>query len=133
MIHKHITTQHSIDFLYAVCEIGSEKYPDDRIECDYDCDNHDQAFYEIENFYDLHSETNLLNLFISLQKFRTSYNFFNVFDLTKQKPPIASQPIRSEFQFSAAFGVADYVAHALVLTLKPISISSEGQRHFDLL
>ena len=34
----------------AVCKIGSEKYPDDRIECDYDCDKYDQAYSEIENF-----------------------------------------------------------------------------------
>ena len=116
----------------AVCKIGSEKYPDDGIECDYDRDKYDQAYYEIENFYNLHSESNLLNPFISLHKFRTSYNFY-VFDLSKQKPPIASQPIRLEFKFSAAFGVADYVAYALVLTPKLISISSDGQRHFDLL
>ena len=67
-----------------------------------------------------------------MHKFRTSYNFY-VFDLSKQKPPIASQPIRLEFKFSAAFGVADYVAYALVVTPKLISISSDGQRHFDLL
>ena len=117
----------------AVCEIGSENYPDDDgVECDYDRDKNDQAYCEIENFYILHSESNLLNPFISLHKFRTSYNFY-VFDLSKQKPPIASQPIRLEFKFSAAFGVADYVAYALVLTPKLLSFNSDGQRHFDLL
>ena len=48
----------------AVCKIGSEKYPDDGIECDYDRDKYDQANSEIENFYHLNSETNLLNPFI---------------------------------------------------------------------
>ena len=80
----------------AVCKIGSEKYPDNGIECDYDRDKYDQAFSEIENFYLLKSETNLLNPFIDLHKFRTSYNFY-VFDLSKQKDNIASQPIRLEF------------------------------------
>ena len=56
----------------AVCKIGSEKYPDDGIECDYDRDKYDQAYSEIENFYQLKSETNLLNPFIDLHKFRTS-------------------------------------------------------------
>ena len=116
----------------AVCKIGSEKFPDDGIECDYDRDKYDQAYSEIENFYTLHSQTNLLNPFIDLHKFRTNYNFY-VFDLSKQKDQIASQPIRLEFKFSAALGVADYVAYALVLTPKLISISSDGQRHFDLL
>ena len=116
----------------AVCKIGSEKYPDDGIECDYDRDKYDQAYSEIENFYLLKSETNLLNPFIDLHKFRTNYNFY-VFDLSKQKDPIGSQPIRLEFKFNAAIDVADYIAYALVLTPKLISISSDGQRHFDLL
>ena len=116
----------------AVCKIGSEKYPDDGIECDYDRDKYDQAYSEIEDFYNLKSETNLLNPFIDLHKFRTNYNFY-VFDLSKQKDKIASQPIRLELKFSAAIDVADYIAYALVLTPKLISISSDTQRHFDLL
>ena len=97
----------------AVCKIGSEKYPDDGIECDYDRDKYDQAYSEIENFYHLNSETNLLNPFIDLHKFRTNYPLF-VFDLSKQKDQIASQPIRLEFKFNAAIDVADYIAYALV-------------------
>ena len=116
----------------AVCKIGSEKYPDDGIECDYDLDKYDQAYSEIENFYHLNSETHLLNPFIDLNKFRTNYPLF-VFDLSKQKDIIASQPIRLEFKFNAAIDVADYIAYALVLTPKLISISSDGQRHFDLI
>ena len=116
----------------AVCKIGSEKYPDDGIECDYDRDKYDRAYCGIENFYHSKSETNLLNPFIDLHKFRRSYNFY-VFDLIKQKDQIASQPFRLEFKFIAAFGVADYIVYALVLTPKLISISSDGQRHFDLI
>ena len=115
-----------------VCKIGSEKYPDDGIECDYDREKYDQAYSEIQNFYHSNSETNLLNPFIDLNKFRTNYNFY-VFDLSKQKDHIASQPIRLEFKFNAAIDVADYIAYALVLTPKLISISSDGQRHFDLI
>ena len=85
---------------------GSEKYPDDGIECDYDRDKYDQAYSENKNFYLLKSETNLLNPFIDLHKFRTNYNFY-VFDLFIQKDNIASQPVRLEFKFSAAIAVAD--------------------------
>ena len=109
----------------AVCKIGSEKYPDDGIECDYDRDKYDQAYSEIENFYHLHSETSLISPFIDLNKFRTNYNFY-VFDLSKQKDHIASQPIRLEFKFNAALGVDEFIAYALVLTPKQISISSDG-------
>ena len=94
----------------AVCKIGSEKYPDDGIECDYDRDKYDQAYSEIENFYHLHSETSLLNPFIDLNKFRTNYNFY-VFELSKQKDHIASQQIRLEFKFNAAIDVANFVAY----------------------
>ena len=130
-IHNNATFD-QLPISNAVCKIGSEKYPDDGIECDYDRDKYDQAYSEIENFYHLKSETNPLNPFIDLHKFRTNYNFY-VFDLSKQKDQIASQPIRLEFKFNAAIDVADYIAYALVLTPKLISISSDGQRHFDLL
>ena len=118
--------------IVMVCKIGSEKYPDDGIECDYDRDKYVQTYSEIENFYQLKSQTNLLNPFFDIHKFRTNCNFY-VFDLSKQKDNIASQPIRLEFKFNAAIDVADYIAYALVLTPKLISISSDGQRHFDLL
>ena len=82
-----------------------------------------------EGFFILHSQTNLLSPLRGLQNFRTEY--ISVFDLSKQKAAIASQPIRVEFKFSAAFPVVDYVAYALVLTPKIIGISSDGQRYFD--
>ena len=112
----------------AVCKIGSEKCPDDGIGCDYDRDNYHQAYHEIENFLYSIQKTNILNPFISLQTFRTVYTFY-VFDLGKQKPAIASQPIRLEFKISATIAVADYVANALVILPKLISIHSDGQRH----
>ena len=101
----------------AVCKIGSEKYPDDGIDCDYDRDKYNQAYSEIENFYQLKSETNLLKSFIDLDKFRSSYNFYD-FNLSKQKDHIASQPIRLEFIFSHQFGADEFVAYALFLTPK---------------
>ena len=80
-------------------------------------DNYREAYQEIENFYRLHTETNLLRPLIDLQNFRTIYNFY-VFDLSKQKDHIASQHIRLEFNFNAAIDVAHYIAYALVLTPK---------------
>ena len=64
----------------AVCKIGSEKHPGYGRKCNYSRDKFDQAYSEIENFYQLKSETNLFNPFIDLHKFRRSYNFY-VFDL----------------------------------------------------
>ena len=73
-----------IPFSNGVCRIGSEKYPDDGIEYDYDRDKYDQAYCETENFYQFKCKTNLLNPFIDLHKFRRSYTFY-VFGLSKQK------------------------------------------------
>ena len=106
--------------------MGAEKYPDDGIEEGYDRDNYHQAYHKVEILLILHCQTNLLNPFISLQNFRIDFTSY-VFDLSKQKPAISSQPIRLEFKFGAAFIVAHYVAYDLVLTPKVINISSDGQ------
>ena len=52
---------------------------------------------------------------------------------SKQKDFIASQHIRLEFKTNAAIDVAHYIAYALVLTPKLISIGSDGQKLFDLI
>ena len=116
----------------AVWKIGLEKYPVDGIERDYDRDNYRGAHQEMKNFYRLKNETNLLRPIIDVHELRYNYNFY-VFYLSKQTDHIASQSIRLEFKFSAAIGVAQYIAYALVLTPKLISISSDGQKHFDLI
>ena len=56
-----------------------------------------------------------------------------MFDLSKQKDHIASKPIRLEIKISAAKNIADSIAYALVLTPQLIRISSDGQKHFDLI
>ena len=94
----HNCTFDNLQVSNALCKIVSEKDTDDGIECNYDRDNYHLQYHEIKNVLILHSQTNLLNPFISLQKFRT--NTFYVFDLSKRKPAIASQPIRLEFNFS---------------------------------
>ena len=63
-----------------------------------------------------------------MHKLRTIYNF-HVYDLPKQKDHIASQPVLLEYKIKAAIDVAHYIAYALVLKPKLISISSDGQNH----
>ena len=81
-IDSHLLNNSTLDQFQgssAVCKIGSEKYPDDGIECDNDRDNYHQACHKIETFFNIHSQTNLPNPFISLLQFRTDYTFY-VFD-----------------------------------------------------
>ena len=73
----------------------------------------------------------MLKPFIDTQKFRTEYSFY-VFDHFQRKDNISFQPIGLEYKLSAAFGVTEHVAFALVLIRKVISTSSNGQKHFDL-
>ena len=64
-------------FNYFKCsKVGSEKSSVDGIECDYDRDKYREAYQEIEDFYELKSETNLLRPFTDLHKIRTKYNFY---------------------------------------------------------
>ena len=85
------------------------------------------------------TKDDILQPYITDDNFRTSnaaandigYNLY-VFDIRYQKYFTNSQPIKVEFKFD---GVVpnDINAYALVLTNKLVSISSDGQRHFDLI
>ena len=72
------------------------------------------------------SELQMLEL-----KFSLGYNLY-VFDIRYQKNYTASQPIKIEFKID---GVVpnNVIGYALVITNKLVSISSDGQRHFDLI
>ena len=59
------------------------------------------------------------------------YNLY-VFDIRYQQNFTASQPIRVEFKFDGVFP-NDVNGYALVLTIKSVSVSSDGQNHFDLI
>ena len=59
------------------------------------------------------------------------YNLY-VFDIRCQKIFESAQPIKVEIKFAENV-VAGLYGYALVLTNKLISISSDGQRQFDLI
>ena len=57
------------------------------------------------------------------------YNLY-VFDIRYQKSLETAQPVNVEFKFSEDVPARIY-GYALVLTNKLVSISSDGQRHFN--
>ena len=59
------------------------------------------------------------------------YNLY-VFDIRYQKNLKSAQPIKIEFKFSEKIPAGIY-GYTLVLTKRLVSISSDGQRHFDLI
>ena len=123
----------------AQCIVGTEKYPDTGILLNYDDDDYSQGYHQIKEAFRASTKDDILQPYISDDNFRTSNaavidngcNLY-VFDIRYQKNFTNSQPIKVEFKFE---GVVpnDINGYALVLTNKLVSISSDGQRHFDLI
>lgn len=120
------------NILSASCSIGSERYPEDRMNIDYSRNNYLQAYGEIKNFWNNHVGEHLLDPRITKSEFKNDYNFY-VFDLRHQKEHLSAQPIKLEFQLQGDVVRENYVATALVLTNKLVSVSSDGQKMFDLI
>ena len=118
---------------------GTEKYPDAGILINYDDDDYSQGYHQIKEAFRALTKEDILQPYISEADFRRSnvavndigYNLY-VFDIRYQKNFTNSQPIKVEFKFD---GVVpnDINGYALVLTNKLVSLSSDGQRHFDLI
>ena len=123
----------------AQCFIGSEKYSDVGLVLNYEDDDFSQGYNQIKQAFKAVTEDDTLQPFISNDNFRSSnvrpddvgYNLY-VSDIRYQKNSTSSQPTDVKFKFD---GVVpnDVNRYALVLTNRLVSISSDGQRHFDLI
>ena len=121
----------------AQCIIGTEKYPDSGILLNYNDDDNSQGYGQIKEAFKALTKDNFLQQYISEHDFRSSndgnnigYNMY-AFDIRYQKNFESSQPIKVEFIFDGVVPGGIY-GYALVLTKTIISISSDGQRMFDL-
>ena len=121
----------------AQCIIGTEKYPGSGILINYNDDEYSQGYGQIKEAFKAITRVNLLQQYISEHDFRSSndgnnigYNIY-VFDIRYQKNFESSQPIKVEFKIDGIVPAGIY-GYALVLTNRLISISSDGQRMFDL-
>ena len=117
--------------------IGTERYPDSGFLLNYDDDDYAQGYGQIKEAFRSLAKDDILKPYISEDDFRSSnegnnigYNIY-AFDIRYQKNFENSQPVKVEFEFSENV-VAGLYGYALVLTNKLISISSDGQRMFDL-
>ena len=103
------------------CKIGSEFYPEDRMNINDDTNNYNEAFKKIVNFNkDYNGLPHNIKLYINHRTFKRNYRIY-VFDTRYQNDHIGPQSIQLNFKFSAA--VADVICHALVLTRKIISVN----------
>ena len=121
----------------AQCIIGTEKYPDNAILLNYDEDDYSQRYGQIKEAFKALTNDNILQPYISEDDYRSSndgdnigYNV-HVFDIRYQKNFETGQSVKVEFKFDKVIPAGIY-GYALVLTNKLISITSDGQRMFDL-
>ena len=117
--------------------IGTERYPDSAILLNYEDDDYSQGYGQIKEAFKALTKDDILQPYISEDDFRSSnegnnigYNIY-AFDIRYQKNFENAQPVKVEFKFSENIPAGIY-GYALVLTNKLISISSDGQRMFDL-
>ena len=118
--------------------IGTEKYPDSAILLNYNEDVYSQGYSLIKEAFRALSKDDIPEPIISDNDFRSTNNgkfigyILYVFDIRYQKNFESAQPIKVDFKLDAVFSAGIY-GYALVLTNKLISISGDGQRHFDLI
>ena len=106
------------------CKIGSELYPENRMNFNYGFNYYNEAFNDIVNLNkDYIGLPHNIEPYINHRTFKSSYRIY-VFDTRYQNDHIVPQPIKFNFKFS--FAVADVIYHALVVTRKVISFNSDG-------
>ena len=123
----------------AKCIINTENYPNAGILLDYNNDNYKQGYGHIKEVFRALTKDDILQPYISDHDYKSSidgneigYNLY-VFDIRYQKSLESAQSIKVEFKFSENIPEITINGYALVLKNKRISISSDGQRHFDLI
>ena len=118
--------------------IGTERYPDSAILINYDDDNYSRGYGQIKEAFRALNKDDILKPYITENDFRSSnegnnigYNIY-AFDIRYQKNFENAQPVKVEFKFSENIKAGIY-GYGLVLTNKLLSITSDGQRMFDLI
>ena len=117
--------------------IGTERYPGSAILLNYDDDDYSQGYGQIKEAFKALTKDDILKPYITDDDFRSSnegnnigYNIY-AFDIRYQTIFENAQPVKVEFKFSENIAAGIY-GYALVLTNRLASISSDGQRMFDL-
>ena len=117
--------------------IGSEKFPDAGINCNYANDKTSQAYREIVSCFTHLAEDKSFQPFNTQKGFVTSNKYpdgnpgfnINVFDIRHHQDYSSAQPIKVKFDFRPAVPAAtSLVENALLSRNTLVSQSSDGQR-----
>ena len=103
------------------CKVGSEFYPEDRMNNNYGTNNHNKAFVNFNKTFKGLSQN--IKSYINHRRLKSS-DRLSEFDTKYQNGHLCLQPIQLSFIFTVA--VADVICHALVITRKVISAISDG-------
>ena len=126
-----------LPFISAQVVIGTERYPDSGILLNYDDDDYSQGYGQIKQAVKALTKDDILKPYITEDDFRSSNegknigNIIYAFDIRYQKNFQNAQAVKVEFNFSEKIPAWIY-GYALVLTNRLVSITSDGQRMFDL-
>ena len=123
--------------IFTQVVIGTERYPDSGNLINYDDDDYSQGYGQKKEAFRSLTKDDVLIPYITEDDLKSSnegnyigYNIY-AFDIRYQKNFENAQPVKVELKFSETFPNGIY-GYGLVLTNKLISISSDGQRVFDL-
>ena len=140
--HQNNDTYYRRSVVNAQFIIGSEKFPDAGINCKYAIDDYSQAYGEIVSRFRHLAKDNNLQPYIT-QKYFLTPNFYRdgnpgyilyVFDIRHHQDYSSAPPIKVRFNFGPPVLIAtNLVGYALLLKNKLLSVSSDGERHFDLI
>ena len=126
-----------LPIISAQVSIGTVKYADSGILLNYADDDYSQAYGQIKQALKALSRDDILQPYISEDDFRSSNDDNDTgdniyaFDIRFQKNFRNFQPVKVEFKFDGVIPAGIY-GLALFLTNRLMSISSDGQRMFDL-
>ena len=116
---------------------GTEKYRDTCILKNYNDNDYSQRYGQIKDAFKALTKDDILQPYISEDAFRSSNGGDNIgynihcFDIRYQKKFEHGQSVKVEVKFDGIIPDGLY-GYALFLTNRLVSISSDGQRMFDL-
>ena len=139
--HQNVDTFYESTVVNAQCIIGYEKIPDAGTNCGYAIYIYSQATGEIVFCFRHLAKDIILQAYFTQKYFITSYNYpdgnpgYNlyIFDIRRHQDCSSAQPMKVGFDVRPAVPAAtNLIGYALLLTKELVSVSSDGQSHFDL-
>ena len=122
--------------------LAVKKLPDAGIYCTYAIDKYSKAYGEIVSWFRLLANDNILQPYLTQKNFIASTNYlddnagFNiyVFDIRHYQDYSSAQPTKVGFDSRPAIPAGNnLIGYALLLTNKLVSLSSDGQKQFDMI